>query len=327
MSSASSLSSPRPARSRLLHAFALVFGAATILLASPMSQADVWGFVDASGVGHYANHQIDPRYVLFFREKASAKDASNMKRTLLPPGRAVDVAMNFSTLNSSNTLPAVRLGTGLEAVAAFNKSPQFKLMRQWVKLAAKTQKVDAELLQAIIATESGFDHTAVSAKGAIGLMQLMPPTAVDFGVQADSFGDVPSKLTDPKTNIMAGARYVSYLLKKYPGQLELAIAAYNSGEGSVKSAGNQVPDFKETQNYVRSVLGLYASLKPGVAIPDLSLIGARDAKAVAAIKAREQKAQLVLVSTAADTGGAAPAVMTTGATVGAAHAQAISAVY
>lgn len=290
-------------RSGLLHAFALGFGSFILLLTSPVTQADVWGFVDANGIGHYSNRQVDKRYVLFFKEKASQEDARAMKRTVLPAGKTVNVALNFSSLEAAKTLPGVKLGTNLQAVAAFNQSPQFKPIRKAVQMAAKTHQVDAELLQAIIATESGFDHTAVSHKGAVGLMQLMPPTAQDMGVQADHTGDVSSKLTDPKTNIMAGARYISYLLKKFPGQIELAIAAYNAGEGNVRNAGNQVPNFKETQNYVRAVLGLYASLKPGANIPDLELLGQKSGKAVAS--ARLRQAGLVQVGyngTSANTG-------------------------
>ena len=277
----------RARRPGLLHAFALVFGSFILLLTSPVTQADVWGFVDANGVGHYANHQVDKRYVLFFKEKTNPQDARIMRRTVLPAGKTVEVALNFSSLEAQKNLPGMKLGTTFEAVTAFNKSAQFKPMRRAVQMAAKTHSIDAELLQAIIATESGFDHTAVSHKGAVGLMQLLPTTAQDMGVQADSAGDVSSKLTDPKTNIMAGARYMRYLLGKFPGQIELAVAAYNAGEGNVRNAGNQVPNFKETQNYVRAVLGLYASLKPDANIPDLDALGSKDAKTQVASRLRQ----------------------------------------
>ena len=70
------------------------------------------------------------------------------------------------------------------------------------------------------------------------------------------------KLTDPRTNINTGARYLRDLVNLFPGQLELAVAAYNAGEGAVQKAGNKIPAYKETQNYVRSVMGLYNRLNP-----------------------------------------------------------------
>jgi soluble lytic murein transglycosylase-like protein len=122
--------------------------------------------------------------------------------------------------------------------------------------------IDYELLQALIATESGFNARAVSPKGAVGLMQLIPPTAERYGVRADKNSPIGEKLTDPRTNIRAGSNYLSDLIKRFPGQLELAIAAYNAGEGAVQRAGNKVPNYPETINYVKTVMQLYRQLKP-----------------------------------------------------------------
>jgi soluble lytic murein transglycosylase-like protein len=128
--------------------------------------------------------------------------------------------------------------------------------------ASNAQGIDYELLQALIATESGFDADAVSPKGAVGLMQIMPATALRYGVTADKKTPVEKKLTDPKTNIKTGTRYLRYLLDLYPGRLELALAAYNAGEGAVQRAGNRIPDYRETQDYVKTVMQLYAMLRP-----------------------------------------------------------------
>jgi membrane-bound lytic murein transglycosylase MltF len=73
---------------------------------------------------------------------------------------------------------------------------------------------------------------------------------------------VSKQLTDPRTNIRAGTRYLRYLLTKYPGQMELTLAAYNAGEGAVQRAGNRVPNYPETQSYVRTVMQMFAVLKP-----------------------------------------------------------------
>ena len=109
--------------------------------------------------------------------------------------------------------------------------------------AATTHQVDPKLLRAVIVQESGFRPCAVSAKGAQGLMQLMPATAEQFGV-ADAM--------DPKQNIDAGAKYLKQLLDKYKGDVPLALAAYNAGPSAVDSAGG-VPEIKETRDYVEAI--------------------------------------------------------------------------
>ena len=92
-------------------------------------------------------------------------------------------------------------------------------------------------------------------------MQLIPPTAERYGVKAEKDLPIQKKLTDPRTNIGAGSRYLRDLIKLFPGQLELAVAAYNAGEGAVQRAGNKVPNYPETQNYVKNVMQLYNRLK------------------------------------------------------------------
>lgn len=110
--------------------------------------------------------------------------------------------------------------------------------------AADKYNVPVELLKAVGKTESNFNANAVSSCGAQGIMQLMPATAKSLGV-TNSF--------DPEQNIMAGAKYISGLLKKYDGNESLALAAYNAGSGNVAKYGG-IPPFKETQNYVKKVL-------------------------------------------------------------------------
>lgn len=118
--------------------------------------------------------------------------------------------------------------------------------------AARQYKVDRELIQAVIAVESCFNQRAVSPAGAQGLMQLMPATAERFGV-SDSF--------NAKQNIFAGARYLSWLSKRFGGNLRYALAGYNAGEGRVDQYGG-IPPFRETQNYVKNVMAIYGRLAP-----------------------------------------------------------------
>lgn len=96
-------------------------------------------------------------------------------------------------------------------------------------------------------------------------MQLMPGTAQRYGVAGDQRASLEKKLFDPRINIAAGSHYLRDLIAMFPGQIELALAAYNAGEGAVQRAGNKIPNYKETQNYVQTVLQLYAYLKPSVA--------------------------------------------------------------
>jgi soluble lytic murein transglycosylase-like protein len=120
--------------------------------------------------------------------------------------------------------------------------------------AARRHSLDPDLVQAVVAVESGFRPDAVSPKGAQGLMQLMPYTARALGVK-DSF--------DPAANLDGGTRYLRALIKRYGGDVTRALAAYNAGEGAVARHGG-VPPYPETLAYVRKVL---ERAKPEVPAP------------------------------------------------------------
>lgn len=221
----------------------LVMGV-VLLFSQQMACADIWGYIDAQGVAHFAAERLDERYELFSRSGQSlqAGQAEGGKADALRP-----VAVP--------TVPP-------KLIAFFEVSPSYKQVKHLLRQAAHENRIDYELLQAVIATESGFDATAVSPKGAVGLMQIMPATAQRYGVAGDRKTPVEQKLADPRVNIRVGARYLRYLMTLFPGQLELALAAYNAGEGAVLRAGSRVPNYRETQSYVRTVLQLYAVLKP-----------------------------------------------------------------
>jgi hypothetical protein len=111
---------------------------------------------------------------------------------------------------------------------------------------ASRHHVRPELVRAVIQVESGFNPYARSHKGAMGLMQLMPQTAADYGV-VDAY--------NPTENIRAGVAYLRALLDRYSGNEELALAAYNAGPGAVERYGQQVPPYRETRDYVRKIKG------------------------------------------------------------------------
>lgn len=122
--------------------------------------------------------------------------------------------------------------------------------------------LDAALLKAVMTAESGFNAGAVSSKGAIGLMQIMPDTAERYGLQGDRRKSLHQKLVDPKINIRLAARYLRDLMAMFPQHVELAIASYNAGEGSVQKYGNKIPPYPETQGYVRLVSRFYELYRP-----------------------------------------------------------------
>ena len=137
--------------------------------------------------------------------------------------------------------------------------------RSWTRYGADIHEIAREhgvspaLIEAVIRAESGFDPSAISSKGAAGLMQLMPKTAAALGV-ADRF--------DPRESIRGGVRHLRHLLERYQGSVVLALAAYNAGEGAVDTHRG-VPPYPETQQYVRSVLrraGLADSLASAEAL-------------------------------------------------------------
>jgi len=229
-----------------------------LLCSMHLAHADMWTYVDARGVKHFASSRLDARYKLMFRG-VPAPDAAGQ-----PDSGTVTTVARFAPIG----------GAG-RSVASLELSPAFMAIKPYVRSAADANQLDMALLQAVIATESGFDPSAVSPKGAVGLMQVMPATGQRYGLASDRGGSVATKLADPRTNINTGARYLRDLIKLFPGQLELAVAAYNAGEGAVQKAGNRIPNYKETQNYVRSVMHLYNRLNGQAARADGSLQTAR----------------------------------------------------
>jgi soluble lytic murein transglycosylase-like protein len=120
-----------------------------------------------------------------------------------------------------------------------------------IEHAAVSAAVEPNLLRAVIVVESGFNSRALSKRGAVGLMQLMPATASRFGV---------SNPYDPRENVHGGARYLKFLIDRFGNNVRLALAAYNAGEEAVDRNGGQIPPFTETMAYVPRVLKIYRML-------------------------------------------------------------------
>jgi hypothetical protein len=186
---------------------------------TPTPPAMAWGpglVKPPSGAGPMVVAQRDHRGVMHIFTRASAEGMSDR-----------DSPMNFL----SRVSPAVQSSI-IEAAGLY--------------------QLPIPLVLALIRQESNFVHQAVSPKGAMGLMQLMPGTAADLGVR-DPF--------DPRENILAGCRYFRQLLDYFQGNVPLALAGYNAGYHRVISAGCQVPAIKETQEFVTQVMGLYCLLE------------------------------------------------------------------
>jgi len=186
---------------------------ATALAVPPLHvEANVlYGFTDQRGVAHFSDRPVDARYKRLSTASVSPSTISRRDRSAQP----------------SHTL------------------------RTSVVRIANEYGIDPALGLAIVEIESGFDTSAQSPKGALGLMQLMPETAARYGV-----GDP----LDAESNLHGGLRYLRDLLSLF-GSIELALAAYNAGEGAVICYGKTIPPFSETQAYVPKVLARYERLR------------------------------------------------------------------
>lgn len=217
-------------RARVLLSLAVL--ASTLAVSA---RAEIWAFRDKNGVTHYSDRPLNARSELLYR-------GSGMGGPIAKSGSAV---RSYASV-----------------VTRMELSTRFKAVRHLIREAASQHGLEFELLQAVIATESGFDPGAVSPKGAVGLMQLIPETAERFGVRPQGKQSVSERLTDPRTNIQAGSRYLAWLITYFNGDVRLAVAAYNAGEGAVLKAGRRIPNYPETISYVQKVTELHGSLKP-----------------------------------------------------------------
>jgi soluble lytic murein transglycosylase-like protein len=196
--------------------------------------------------------------------------------TAPPPPRVTTSSKNNTA--SSNATKGDQLASGLNGAASTGLSQNSAgggsnrlssaRLEELVQSTAARHGVDANLVRAVIETESGGNPSAVSRKGAVGLMQLMPTTALELGVK---------NMYSAEQNLEAGVRYLHTLIDRYGGDLDKALAAYNAGAGAVDRAGG-VPHYRETVDYVKKVTNNYFAAdagKPtgGLSAPHSGIVG------------------------------------------------------
>jgi soluble lytic murein transglycosylase-like protein len=211
-----------------------LFLALLLVFASAGGHADIYGYVDEQGVSHFSAEKSDARYQLLV------------------------LGNQFGSLDLDYARPGKQ-----QAPSRLIQHPNLKTYEPLLKRASTDYAVGLALLKAVMAAESGFDPDAVSPKGAIGLMQVMPMTAQRYGLLGDKNKSLEQKLRDPKTNIRLGARYRADLFKLYPRQPSLVLASYNAGEGAVQRYNNKIPPYPETRDYVQLVTQLYHVYRSG----------------------------------------------------------------
>jgi soluble lytic murein transglycosylase-like protein len=158
-------------------------------------------------------------------------------------GETPDLVIAAPTVPAPLGAPVVAVASVMPALAP--DALRAEKLQPMIQKVAQEMSVSPYLLHAVISVESGYDAKAVSRKGAQGLMQLMPQTALRFGVH---------NALDPLENVRGGARYLKWLLAYFNGDLRLALAGYNAGENEVVRAGYRIPAIKETRDYVPKVL-------------------------------------------------------------------------
>jgi len=228
-------------------AIGLLLGA---VFAASSPQAAAQSVVCSDGSGGTFTAGSDPKLTLAGIE---CQPAPSPQSRPVSYGSAIDVVASVplggrSPVESAANDPDDARGRGPGRAGR----PAFESL---IETAAQRWGHDPALIHAVIQVESSYAANAVSPKGAIGLMQIMPDTARRYGI-----GNAESALRDPALNIDLGARHLHNLKRSFGGDVRLALAGYNAGEQAVLNSGRRVPPFTETQAYVREVLDRYVEL-------------------------------------------------------------------
>ena len=237
----------------------------------------IYRFVDANGVIHLSNAPTDSRYKKMQDERSPATarpvvSVHPQPQTLTQPpspspsfapppgipaeertGEAIyqymdsDGVVHFSNVPTNPRYKRLR---GERTLARLKPTFSSSMLNETILLTSSKHSLSPALVHAVIRAESAYNPNAVSSKGAMGLMQLMPGTASLLKV---------SNPYDPEENVSGGVRYLRYLLDRFGGNLELALAAYNAGEARVLRE-SRIPRISETQQYVKKVIRFYKDL-------------------------------------------------------------------
>ncbi|MFM8610562.1 MAG: lytic transglycosylase domain-containing protein [Burkholderiaceae bacterium] len=265
----------------------LAAGVAVFSGIASAAHADVWARIDERGVAHFAPQRLDDRYELFLRgaDRFGVLPLPEVPNAT-PAPRASDAPTAEANTSQAATVDTSAAGDGASPTRLLRwleASPAVQRPEPLLREVAEQHRLDAQLLKAVIAAESGFDAQAVSPKGAVGLMQVMPATAQRYGVHALGRTPVAQRLTDPRLNLNTGSRYLRDLMQRFEGRLDLVLAAYNAGEGAVERHGLRIPPYAETQNYVRTVMQIYRALRPQIPWAAASASAAARADAAAVV--------------------------------------------
>lgn len=202
--------------------FVIAWILSCLVFLAPSCMAEIYKYEDKDGVIHFTNLPTQPDF-----QKVPLSWSSPYFRS------------NRSKLNPSSRAPSALSSCSLANQIAYEP---------YIKLNCMKLGMDSNLVKAVIRAESAFNPQAVSPKGAMGLMQLMPDTSKDMGV---------SNPFDPYENIDGGTRYLKMLLNRFNNNITFALAAYNAGPEAVQKHGG-IPPYAETQTYIQKVLEFYS---------------------------------------------------------------------
>jgi soluble lytic murein transglycosylase-like protein len=191
----------------------------TLAMCGGIAHADIYRYVNADGVMTFTNMKPNGKFEVVIREQPKPVEKPN----------------------------AVAADRTVTQVRGYSGQTRSRYASQ-IQAAAHASNLDPALIHAVISAESGYNPSARSRAGAVGLMQLMPETAARYSV---------TNRLDPEQNIQGSTRYLRDLMQMFNNDLRLALAAYNAGEGAVMKHGNRVPPYRETVAYVPKVMTYY----------------------------------------------------------------------